>query len=144
MSTVREILAIKGTQVLSVGPSASVLDAALLMNEHKIGGLVVTEGGQICGIITERDILQKIVGQRRDPGQTPVREVMTADVLCCQPFTPLEELRGVMKHRRIRHVPVVENNQLCGLISIGDLNAFETSSQEQTIHLLHAYIHGRV
>jgi CBS domain-containing protein len=145
MATVRDILAKKGGHVWSVGPEATVLDAAMLMNEHKIGSLVVMEGSQVRGIITERDVLQRVVVPRRDPGQTQVREVLTGEVICCQPHTTLEEVRGVMKNRRFRHLPVVDESQgLCGLISIGDLNAHEASSQELTIHVLHQYIYGRV
>jgi CBS domain-containing protein len=145
MATVQELLSVKGSHVLSIGPSASVLDAALVMNEHKTGSLVVIEGTTVHGIITERDILRKVVGERRDAGQTPVREVMTADVICCRLHTTIEEARGVMKNRRIRHLPVVDDGgRLCGLISIGDLNAHETSSQEMTIHLLKEYIYGYV
>ena len=144
MAVVRDILAAKGPHVLSIGPEANVLDAALLMNEHKVGSLVVMSGGQLIGIITERDILQRVVVPRRDPGQTAVQEVMTTEVVCCQPHTPLEEARGVLKNRRIRHLPVVdENRRLCGLISIGDLNAHDAHDHEVTIHVLQEYIYGR-
>src|SRR5262245_56201883 len=108
MATVKDILAVKGTHVLSIGPDATVLDTALLMNDHKIGSLVVMSGGQIIGIITERDILQRIVAAGRDPMQTTVQDVMTTEVACCQPHTALEEARGVMKNRRIRHLPVLD------------------------------------
>ena len=145
MATVRDILNVKGTQVLSIGPEATALDAALLMNEHKVGSLVVMSGGQLIGIISERDILQRVVVPRRDPGVTPVLEVMTTEVICCQMHTPLEEARGVMKNRRIRHLPVVDElKRLCGVISIGDLNAHETHTHERTIHVLQEYIYGRV
>ena len=145
MATVRDLLAVKGSHVLSVGPDATVLNAAVLMNEHKVGSLLVMSGGQLIGIITERDILQRIVVPRLDPGQTPVRDVMTTELVCCQPHTRLDEARGVLKNRRIRHLPVVdEAKQLHGLISIGDLNAHEAHDHEFTIHILQEYIHGRV
>jgi CBS domain-containing protein len=145
MAVVRDILGVKGTHVLSIGPSATVFEAATLMNEHKTGSLLVIESGRILGIITERDILRRVVGQRRDPSQTPVTDVMTLEVVCCQPDTSIEEARGVMKNRRIRHLPVMdETGRLCGLISIGDLNAHENTTQERTIHLLEEYIHGHV
>ena len=145
MATVKDILAVKGSQVLSIGPEATVLDAAHLMNEHKVGSLVVMDAGRILGIISERDLLTRIVVPRRDPGATPVHEAMTMEVVCCQPHTPLDEARGVLKNRRIRHLPVVDEEQrLCGMISIGDLNAWETHDHEFTIHVLQEYIYGRV
>jgi CBS domain-containing protein len=145
MATVRDILAAKGPHVQSIGPDATVLDAALLMNEHKIGSLLVMTGGRLAGIITERDLLVRVVGRRRDPADTPVREVMTAEVACCRPETELAEARGVMKNRRIRHLPVLDtDDRLLGLVSIGDLNAHLAQDQENTIHVLHEYIYGRV
>jgi CBS domain-containing protein len=145
MATVRDILAVKGSQVYAVDKGATVLAAALLMNEHKIGALVVIEDGQVAGMFTERDVLQRVVSKRRDPVETPVADVMTSEVLCCTPETSLEEARAVMKTRRIRHLPVVDSGRrLQGLISIGDLNAHQANSQEQTIHYLHEYLYGRV
>jgi CBS domain-containing protein len=145
MATVRDILAVKGSHVLSIGPEATVLDAAMLMNEHKVGSLLVMSGGQLIGIITERDILTRVVVTRRDPGETTVLDVMTTEVVCCQPHTKLDEARGVLKNRRIRHLPVVDDERrLHGLISIGDLNAHDAHDHELTIHILEEYIHGRV
>ena len=145
MPAVRELLAIKGSQVFSVGPDATVLDAALLMNEHRIGSLVVMEGGHVNGIITERDILRRVVVPRLDPAATPVRDVMTREVACCEPGTTLDEVRSVLKNRRIRHLPVCgDGNALVGMVSIGDLNAYQAHDQERTIHVLQEYINGRV
>jgi CBS domain-containing protein len=143
MATVRDILALKGTQIQSIAPSASVFEAAVRMNERKIGSLLVLANDRLVGIITERDILQRVVAQRRDAAETLVEEVMTTEVACCRVDTTIEEVRGVMKNRRIRHLPVIEaNERIVALISIGDLNAYQTSTQEQTIHLLHEYIYG--
>jgi CBS domain-containing protein len=145
MATVRDILAVKGSHVLSIGPEATVFEAALLMNEHKTGSLVVIDNGRLRGIITERDILTKLVGERRDPTVTLVQDVMTTEVVCCQPHTTVAEARGVMKNRRIRHMPVVDGEtRLAGLISIGDLNAHEAHDHERTIYLLQEYIYGHV
>jgi len=145
MATVRDLLAVKGSHVLTIGPDATVYAAAVLMNEHKIGSLVVLDEGQVCGIITERDILQKLVGERRDPTATPVRDVMTTEVVCCRMHTTIDEARAVMKNRRIRHMPVSdEDSHVQGLISIGDLNAHQANAQEMTIHLLQEYIFGHV
>jgi len=143
MATVRDLLAIKGNHVETINPCVTVFDAAVRMNEHKIGALLVLAEDRLVGIITERDILQRVVAQRRDAAATLVEEVMTAEIACCRSNTPVEEARGVMKNRRIRHLPVMdEGGTLIGMISIGDLNAYENTSQERTIHLLHEYIYG--
>ncbi|HYT89931.1 MAG TPA: CBS domain-containing protein [Gemmataceae bacterium] len=145
MPTVRDILAHKGSEVAAISPEATIYEAAVRMNERKIGSLAVLHDGRLYGIITERDILQRVVAARRDPSQTPVSEVMTTEVVCCQLHTSLDEARGVMKNRRIRHLPVLnEEGLLLGMVSIGDLNAHEANTQEQTIHLLHEYIYGHV
>jgi CBS domain-containing protein len=143
MPTVTAILAYKGPQVLTIGPDATVLQAALLMNEHKVGALVVTAGDGIAGMFTERDVLRRVVGEQRDPTATRVEDVMTAEVVCCTPETTIDEARGAMKNRRIRHLPVVEAGHLRGLVSIGDLNAYQMTSQEHTIHFMHEYLYGR-
>jgi len=144
MATVNDILAVKGSHVLSIGPDATVLMAATLMNDHRVGCLVVLDQGRVSGIFTERDVLRRVVGEQRDPARTLVSEVMTAEVVCCQPETELEEVRGAIMNRRIRHLPVVDHEgRLLGLVSIGDLNARLAASQEQTIHLLQEYLAGR-
>lgn len=145
MTTVQDILDQKGNQVLTVGPAATVIDAATLMNEHQVGSLVVLDAGRVLGMFTERDVLCRVVSERRDPATTTVGDVMTAEIVCCRAETPLDEARGAMKNRRIRHLPVIaDDGSLVGLISIGDLNAHHTHSQELTIHLMEEYIHGRV
>lgn len=146
MANVRDLLARKGSHVFTVGKHASALDAALLMNEHRIGSLVVVEdGGRVIGMFTERDVLHRIVAEQRVPKATLVAEVMTTEVACCTPDTTIAEARGAMKNRRIRHLPVVDGEQqLLGMISIGDLNAYEASDAEHTIHLLQEYLFGRV
>jgi CBS domain-containing protein len=145
MATVRDILAEKGAHVLSIGKDALVLQAALIMNEHKIGSLVVIDEGRVIGMFTERDVLRRVVGEHRDPTTTTVAEVMSTEVVCATPATSIEEARTVMKNRRIRHLPVVDpEGRLMGLVSIGDLNAHDANSQEQTIYFLHEYLYGRV
>jgi CBS domain-containing protein len=145
MANALDILTRKGRNVLSTSPAATVLKAAQHMNDYKIGCLAVLDDGRLVGILSERDILTRVVAQRRDPASTLVEEVMTTDVICCQEHTMQEEARGVMKNRRIRHLPVLDGDgNLVGLISIGDLNAFQATSQEQTIHLLREYIYGYV
>ena len=143
MATLRQILAQKGPRVFSIAPGSTVLEAAQLMNGHRIGSLAVVENGQLVGIFTERDILMRIVARQLDPTATKVHEVMTREVVCGGPHTTVEEARGVMKNRRLRHLPILDEvGQLCGMVSIGDLNAYETHDKEMTIHLLQEYISG--
>jgi CBS domain-containing protein len=143
MCTVREILSNKDPWVASISPRASALEAAIAMNRDKIGSLMVMEGKQIVGIVTERDLLQRVLAEQRDAAQTSVADVMTTEVLCCQLHTTIDEARAVMKNRRVRHLPVVDDVGLHGVVSIGDLNAYEAHSQDVTIHVLTEYIHGR-
>jgi CBS domain-containing protein len=144
MATVQDILATKGPHVQSIGPQASVLDAALLMNEHKIGCLVVLDDGRVVGMFSERDILRRVVAERRDPANTTVADTMTTEVLCCRTHTKLDEARGVMMNRRIRHLPVQDDDEhLCGMISIGDLNAYQLHDHQSTIYVMEQYIYGR-
>jgi CBS domain-containing protein len=145
MSKVQTILEQKGRTVWTVGKDVTVLQAVLLMNERKVGAVVVTEGGRIAGMFTERDLLRRVVGEQRDPARTTVAEVMTEDVVCGSMDTPLDEASSSMKNRRFRHLPVVDDEgHLLGLVSIGDLNAYREAVQEQTIFMLHEYMHGRV
>ncbi len=112
---------------------------------NKIGALVVTESGRIVGMFTERDVLRRIVAEQRNPSNTAIADVMTAEVLCCTPQTLLEEARTVMMQRRIRHLPVAtDDGGLLGMISIGDLNAYHQASQDQTIFMMTEYLYGRV
>ena len=129
MAVVNDILAQKGSRVVvTVAKGETVLRAAQVMNEHRIGALVVLEGDQIAGMFTERDVLRRVVGEERAPAATRV-----------------EEARAAMKNQRIRHLPVVDGDgRLRGLVSIGDLNAFESASKEETIFWLNEYLYGRV
>jgi CBS domain-containing protein len=145
MATVRDILAVKGTAVETISPQASTYEAAMRMSGRNIGSLVVVDDGRLVGVITERDLMRGVLAQGREPAGTRVEEVMTSEIVCCRLHTTLEEASGVMKNRRLRHLPVVgEDGEMQGLISIGDLNAAHSHDQELTIHLLHEYIHGYV
>jgi CBS domain-containing protein len=144
MATVGEILAKKGSHVWTIGPSATVQQAVLVMAEHQVGALLVLEQDRVVGMFSERDVLLRVVAEQRDPSRTTVGEVMTAEVSCCGPDTNLEDARAAMKNRRIRHLPVLEDGRLQGVVSIGDLNAHLVSNQEQTIFLLNEYLYGRV
>jgi CBS domain-containing protein len=144
MPTVADIISRKGSTVHTTSPAATVLDATNKMNQHKLGALVVMNEGQVVGMFTERDVLRRVIGERRDPENTRVAEVMTGDVICCSPETDMDEVSQIMQQRRIRHVPVCDAmGDLRGLISIGDVNAYHVMNQEATIEYLNEYIYGR-
>ena len=144
MPTVRDVLSSKVQGVESTTPEATVLEAVNQMNDHKIGALVVMDDGKVAGMFTERDVLRRVVGDGRSPDGTRVGQVMTSKVVCCDPDADLEEVATLMKNRRIRHVPVCSGDgRLLGMISIGDVNAYNASNQEATIHFLNDYIYGR-
>lgn len=142
MVTVGDVLKYKPGPVYRIEVDASVLNAARTMNDHHIGGLVVTRGDEVIGIFTERDVLTRIVAAQRDPSSTPVKDVMSSPVACCTTSTTLEECRTVMTEKRIRHIPVVDDNRLVGMISIGDILAKRNADQQDTIRYLQDYLYG--
>lgn len=148
MTLVGEILEKKDpgrSKLVSVSPDDTVLDAARIMNEARIGAVVVCEPDQgIVGIFSERDILRRVVAECRSPDALKIGEVMSRPVTCCKPSTTLAECQTVMITKRIRHLPVVENKQVVGMISIGDLLATEVELQQSTIEYLNDYLYGRV
>jgi len=145
MFMVSQVLAKKdqaGTRgVASVRLGTSVLEAAQIMNDEHIGSLIVLNNqGAVAGIITERDFLRRVIAAERSPSSTLVDEVMTKDVMTCRPETRLEELRGVMHEKRIRHMPVVDDGALVGMVSIGDLNFAESQTLTEQVEHLESYI----
>jgi CBS domain-containing protein len=144
MPTALDILGTKGSTIHWIDPESTVLAATMKMNQHKLGALVVKHEGRIVGMFTERDVLRRVVGEQRDPSTAVVAQVMTTDVICVKPTTDIDDISSIMQQRRIRHLPVCdEDGDLLGLISIGDLNAFHSSNQEAHIHFLSDYIYGR-
>ena len=129
-----------GDRLAVLPPNATVLDAAKLMNEKRIGSVLVLAKNGLVGIFTERDLMVRVVAAQRDPSSTPLAEVMTSPVACASPHTTLDELRKVMRDKRIRHVPIDEDGHPVGLLSIGDLNQAEQEVQEETIHYLKEFI----
>ena len=140
MATAEQLTAIKGGAIASLPPQATVLEAAQLMNDRHIGSVLVTEGNQLVGIFTERDVLRRVVADERDPATTTLVEVMTSPVACAAPHTTLDEIRTVMRDKRIRHVPVVNGGAVLGMISLGDLNKAEHDGQVETIRYLEQYM----
>ena len=145
METVMDILRFKGFRPpVATNPAASVLEATRLMNDERIGSLLVMHAGRLVGMFTERDVLRRVVAEMRRPEETLVAEVMTAEVLCCVPETPIDEVSEVMRRQRVRHLPVVDGDGLVvGLVSIGDVNAQRFSSCEVALHQVEDYIHRR-
>lgn len=129
--------------VITVGDGETALEAARIMNEQHIGSLLVLDqAGTLVGIFTERDMLRRVVAAEVDPSSVTVGTIMTNPVLTCEPGTRLEELRKVMREQRIRHLPVVDDGRLIGMVSIGDLNFAETETLVETIRSLESYIAG--
>ncbi len=137
---VQDLLQAKGREVATVAPQISVLDATRLMNERRIGAVVVTQGDHLVGIFTERDVLTRVVAAGRDPSSTTVEEVMTRNVLTCFCEDSLEEVRRIFTEKRIRHLPVVEGGELVGIVTSGDILAHEVREHEKTIQHLENYI----
>ena len=141
MAVVRDLLARKGTDVVSIQPTASVLEAARLMNDRGVGGVVVVdEDNALLGIFTERDILRRVVAAGLPPETTSVADVFTRDIVTCTPDMNVEEIGSVMTTRRVRHLPVVDVVGLHGVVTIGDLLAHRLSDQETTIQHLNSYV----
>ena len=144
MPTVLDVILSKGNTVHSISPAESVIDAVHKMNQFKIGCLMVMQQDQVMGIFTERDVLRRVIGEGRSVQDVTVGEVMTTDIVCCRPDTDLDDVSAIMKTRRVRHVPVCEDDgKLHGVVSIGDVNAYHATNQEQQIHVLNEYIDGR-
>jgi CBS domain-containing protein len=142
MKTVRDILEIKGHDVWRVPFEATVLDALQLMAEKEVGALVVADGAQPVGIISERDYARKVILLGRASPTTLVKEIMTSHVVYTHPNQPIEECMAIMTEKRIRHLPVMEAGKLIGIISIGDLVKTIIAEQKFTIEQLERYITG--
>lgn len=141
MATIADLLATKGHHVLAVGPSDTVLQAANLMNDHNIGGVVVLDGDRLAGIFTERDVLRRVVAQGLDPATTPVAEVMTTPVITCPPELGLDECAALMTTRGVRHLPVENGGALTGLVTIRDLLAYKVHEQQATLEQMTHYLY---
>lgn len=141
-TTVRDILKSKGNKVDGIGPEATVLDALKMMAELNIGALVVMDGDKLAGIISERDYARKIVLKGRTSLDTSVRDIMSSRVICATLDQTAEECLAIMTAKAIRHLPVLEQKRVVGLISIGDLVKAIIANQSFVIEQLASYIHG--
>jgi CBS domain-containing protein len=142
MKTVRDILKAKGSDVWWVEPNATVFDALQRMAEKEVGALVVMQGEQIVGLISERDYARKVILQGRASSTTLVKEIMTSPVVYIHLDQPIEECMSLMTEKRTRHLPVIENGKLVGLISIGDIVKSIIADQQFIIEQLVRYVSG--
>ena len=142
MNTVKQLLGAKGGQVYSVAPDSRVIDALKVMAERNVGALVVLEGKRLVGIFSERDYARKVALHGKSSADVPLKDVMTRDVITVPTSCTVEECMVLVTSKRIRHLPVVDSDELVGVISIGDLVKEVMAQQERTIKELESYIHS--
>ena len=142
MKLIQHLLEAKGGELISIQPDASVLDAIKLMAEKGIGSLVVTEGDSLKGIVTERDYARKVIIKGRASDSTAISEIMTTDVVTASSDQTVQQCMAIMTKIKCRHLPVVDDGQLVGMISIGDLVQAIIADQQEEIEQLEHYISG--
>jgi CBS domain-containing protein len=142
MKLVKHLLDSKGHDVISVAPDLSVFDAIKLMADKLVGSLIVMDGEQLRGIVTERDYARKVIIKGRSSESTRVSEIMSTDVLTTSSSQTVNQCMELMTERRIRHLPVMEDNRVIGMISIGDLVQAIIADQQEAIQQLESYISG--
>jgi CBS domain-containing protein len=143
MTTVRQLLRGKGQSVYTIGPDAAVYDALQEMAARDVGALVVTENGDVVGVVSERDYARKLALMGKISKETQVREIMSDEVVCVGPKQTVDGCMALMSEKRVRHLPVLENERLAGIISIGDVVKAIIEGQQSTIEELEHYITGR-
>ncbi len=143
MQTVRQLLASKATRNLwTIAPSATTYDAIKMLADREIGALPIMEGERLLGIFSERDYARKVILKGKSSLDTPVRDIMSAAVYTVAPDQTIEDCMQLMTDKRIRHLPVIENGRMIGILSIGDLVKAIITEQQETIEQLEHYIHG--
>ncbi len=140
---VESVLDRKGHQVWFIGPDATVFDAIRWMSEKNVGALLVMDAGELLGIISERDYTRKVILKDRSSKETKVREIMTTDVIVIPPDTTVEHAMRVMTKNRVRHLPVLADGHVVGVVSIGDLVERTIATQKIVLEQLEGYIIGR-
>ncbi len=141
--TVCSILETKGSEVWWISSEATVFEAIALMDEKRVGALMVVSGGALVGVISERDYARKVILKGRSSHETLVREIMSSPAITVGRQDTLDECMRLMTNHRIRHLPVIEGRQLAGVISIGDLTKAIISAQAGAVHQLSSYISGK-
>lgn len=142
MISIQQLLEKKGSEVWSTSPDASVYEALQLLAERNIGALVVLQDGELVGVISERDYARKVILHGKTSMKTPVQEIMTEEVITVSPVSTIEEAMALMTDKRIRHLPVVDEEKIVGVVSVGDLVKAIIADQEFTIDQLENYISG--
>ena len=140
VDTVRSVIKQKGQDIWFVSPNVWVYDAIETMAEKHVGALLVIAEGKLVGVISERDYTRKVILQGKSSKQTQVKEIMTSPVIFAVPEHTVEDCMRIMTEKHIRHLPVVEDGNILGVVSIGDLVKWMISAQQQTISHLHNYI----
>jgi len=140
VDAVRLVLKQKGQSIWYVSPDSCVYDAIEMMAEKYVGALLVVSEGTLVGVVSERDYARKVILQGKSSKQTQVKEIMTSPAIFVTPEQTVEDSMRIMTEKHIRHLPVVENGAILGVVSIGDLVKWVISAQEQTISQLHNYI----
>ena len=142
MITVQQLLQQKTRTICSIHPDATVFDAIAKMAENDVGSLVVMDGDKLVGIITERDYARNVVLKGKTSPTTPVRDIMERRVICVRPEQTVEQCMALMSDKRVRHLPVLEEKRVTGIVSIGDLVKSIIGNQKFIIEQLEHYIHG--
>jgi CBS domain-containing protein len=133
----------RGGSTLTVPPEVTVAAAAEVLIRNQVGSLLVMDGGRLVGIFTERDVLRRVVGERRDPASTKVADVMTRELVVMRPASTVGDAMKVIAEKRIRHVPVVEGGKVVGVVSQGDLNHWLVRNREGQLQDLVDYVTGK-
>lgn len=142
MKTVEKVLRIKGNHSWHIAPEATVYEALQLMSDKEVGAILVLEQGEVVGIFTERDYARKLILKGKFSKDTAVRELMTQEMLYVEPKNTVEDCMVLMTNNRVRHLTVMDNGKLAGIVSIGDMVKHIISEQESTIAQLEKYISG--
>ncbi len=141
MKSFAQMLGLKSTGVISINPNATVLDALKLFAQKNVGAVLVMDGPRVVGMVSERDYARKVALKGKSSSATPVNEIMTREVVFVTPAHTNEECMALMTEKRIRHLPVIDNDRVVGVLSIGDLVKDIISEQQFTISQLERYIH---
>ena len=140
LNTVKDMLAGKENALWTVAPTSSVREAAEIMERYRVRALPVVEKGQLLGIVTDRDLVRKVILEDKPASTTQVRDIMTTKLICVSPSQSLEECMSIITHKRIRHLPVMEGDKLLGIVSVGDVVRMVLESKNLAIEQLSTYI----